>query len=244
MFAGQQPGEKFKQPPPDGYRCTVIVRSTGERCKKWAVRSGICRTHGANLPGPVRAEELRNRHAKLRLAMDTYGLPRNVDPGQALLEEIQRTAGHVQWLGEKVRELKPEELVWGRSKRTLSGRASADAESSGEEETAPAERTDDLAEAGWRSEIVYSSEYNAYLRLYLVERRNLIEVIKTAHACGIEERRIKLAEDQGSMIADVLRRMLDDPTLGLSDEQKRVGRSLAVRELRALSSATAEIVNG
>jgi hypothetical protein len=35
-------------------------------------------------------------------AVVTYGLPRTVAPAVALLEEIARTAGHVDWLGKQV----------------------------------------------------------------------------------------------------------------------------------------------
>ncbi|MFJ4261905.1 hypothetical protein ACIPYU_05610 [Paenarthrobacter nicotinovorans] len=45
----------------------------------------------------------------------TLGLPIDIDPGNALLDEIHWTAGHVQLLREKVQELQDEELVWGRT---------------------------------------------------------------------------------------------------------------------------------
>jgi hypothetical protein len=35
----------------------------------------------------------------------TFGLPREVDPQQALLEEVHRTAGHVAWLQAKIASL-------------------------------------------------------------------------------------------------------------------------------------------
>ncbi len=44
--------------------------------------------------------------AKQRVAgeMATLGYPIEVDPGVALLQEVHRTAGHVAWLGEQVRD--------------------------------------------------------------------------------------------------------------------------------------------
>jgi hypothetical protein len=38
-------------------------------------------------------------------AVRTLGLPIDVDPGKALLDEIHWTAGHVAWLRDKVQEL-------------------------------------------------------------------------------------------------------------------------------------------
>lgn len=37
--------------------------------------------------------------------MITFGLPREIDPQQALLEEVHRTAGHVAWLQAKIASL-------------------------------------------------------------------------------------------------------------------------------------------
>ena len=45
-----------------------------------------------------------------RQAVVTYGLPREVDPAQALLEEVHRTAGHVAWLGALVAALEQDDL--------------------------------------------------------------------------------------------------------------------------------------
>ena len=47
---------------------------------------------------------------ELAKAVTTYGLPREVDPGIAMLEEVHRTAGHVAWLAEQVGDLPPEQL--------------------------------------------------------------------------------------------------------------------------------------
>jgi hypothetical protein len=38
-------------------------------------------------------------------AVRTRGLPIDIDPGKALLDEIHWTAGHVAWLRDKVQEL-------------------------------------------------------------------------------------------------------------------------------------------
>lgn len=40
----------------------------------------------------------------------TYGLPIDIDPFEALLQEIRRSAGHVAWLEEKVASLQEHEL--------------------------------------------------------------------------------------------------------------------------------------
>ena len=60
---------------------------------------GRCKLHGGCSPTHViNAERIMTVQA-----CETYGLPRDVEPHVALLEEIARTAGHVDWLGAKVR---------------------------------------------------------------------------------------------------------------------------------------------
>lgn len=78
----------------------------GKPCGKpagWGTPSttGRCKLHGGNTPnGKKHAQTL-----EAQTAVATYGLPREIDPHSALLEELHRTAGHVAWLGMKVREL-------------------------------------------------------------------------------------------------------------------------------------------
>lgn len=59
---------------------------------------GHCKLHGGNTPAQITAagRELAGQHVV------TFGLPREVDPQQALLEEVHRTAGHVAWLQTKI----------------------------------------------------------------------------------------------------------------------------------------------
>ncbi len=62
---------------------------------------GRCKFHGGASPnGEKFAMRERARHT-----VDTLGLPADIDPQTALLEEVQRTAGHVRWLADLVAEL-------------------------------------------------------------------------------------------------------------------------------------------
>src|SRR5579862_2678389 len=65
-----------------------------------------CRMHLGARAADVIAEELA------RKAVVTYGLPRDISPTDALLEEVRYTAGHVAWLRERVAELEQNDLVW------------------------------------------------------------------------------------------------------------------------------------
>ena len=95
--------------------CGAMTRS-GAPCKLPAghgtpSKFGRCKLHGGRTPSHV-------KHAKkleAAAAVQTFGLPRQVDPEVALLEEIHRTAGHVEWLGRQVASLDETEVassVW------------------------------------------------------------------------------------------------------------------------------------
>lgn len=52
-----------------------------------------------------RSQMVQNARKEMQQRAKFFGNPRNVDPHTALLEEIQRTAGHVEWLKDKIEEI-------------------------------------------------------------------------------------------------------------------------------------------
>lgn len=70
----------------------------------------VCPRHGGHAPQVVAAGLRRVRDEQARAAVATYGLPREVEPAQALLEEVHRAAGHVAWLAALVADLDRSEL--------------------------------------------------------------------------------------------------------------------------------------
>lgn len=87
-------------------RCGALKKN-GEECKLRAghgtehVGRGTCKLHGGNSPSHV-AKAQREEAVE---AVERYGLAVEVDPNDALLEELHRCAGHVSWLNVKVSEL-------------------------------------------------------------------------------------------------------------------------------------------
>jgi hypothetical protein len=145
-----------------------------------------------------------------RKAVNTYGLPREVDPAVALLEEVHRSAGHVEWLKAKVAELDEADLVWG-----------------------VVEEVDKGAGEFTGTDITSAAKPNVWLELYQQERKHLTAVCKTALAAGIAERQVRLAEQQGALIVGVIQRILDD--LALTAEQKARVPEVVPRHLRSVS---------
>lgn len=130
---------------------------------------GRCKLHGGSTPTHV-------KHAngqKAAAAVVTFGLPREIDPQTALLEEVHRTAGHVAYLGQVVAELEQSDL-----------------------------KQLDLAERFEKPSV--------WVEMYERERTHLVRVAATCISAGIAERQVRLAEDQGRQLANVLRDVLAD----------------------------------
>lgn len=142
-----------------------------------------------------------------RQAVVTYGLPRDIDPTDALLEEVHCTAGHVAWLREQVQSLAPDALVWGVTEEVVKSATEFPG-----------------------TDVTYSATLNAWLEQYRWERKHLLDVTKAAISAGIEERRVKLAEAQGSLLNGVIRRILD--RLDLTEGQRGLLPVVVPEELR------------
>jgi hypothetical protein len=122
-------------------------------------------------------------------AVVVYGLSREIDPHAALLEELHRTAGHVAWLASIIG----------------AGVMKADESPTGKKRAVKLDQ--DVFGGGQQPSV--------WVELYHRERKHLADVAKTCIAVGIEERRIRLAEQTGEMFAKAIRGILAD--LGVAD---------------------------
>jgi hypothetical protein len=191
--------------------CGAKAKSTGKCCTQPVVPgTKRCRFHGGAAPQVKAAGERRLQEAALNEAVKTYGLPVDISPTEALLDEVKWTAGHVRWLRERIQELETSALDWGRTSEV--------AKDSGE---FPGVDT------------THSAVPPVLLDLYQRERKHLLDVCKAAIAAGIEERRVRLAESQGALLADVIRRILGD--LDLTPEQSARVSEVVPRHLRAVA---------
>lgn len=192
-------------------RCTAKAKQSGDQCKNKAVLGAkTCRMHGSATKAAKAAAERRVGEALASRAVATYGLPREVDPVVALLEEVHRTAGHVAWLHEKVQAIAADDLVWG-----------------------VVEEVDKGASEFVGIDTTRAAKPNIWLDLYQRERKHLTDVCKAALAAGIAERQVRLAEQQGALIVGVIQRILDD--LALSDEQRALVPTVVPRHLREVA---------
>ena len=197
----------------------------------------VCRLHGGKSPRALAAAERRGQERAAREAVVTYGLPVDVSPTEALLEEVRWTAGHVRWLRGRVQELEESQLVWGTVKAksdaagglgiTFGGRDADDEDRAG------------LVEVGSvpASEVTQAAGPSVWLDLYDRERKHLIGVCSAALKAGVQERAIRLAEQQGELVAQAIRAILADLHL-TSEQAARVGE-VVPRHLRLLAGGAA-----
>ena len=201
----------------DNPKCGARKRQGEGCCKRpagWGTDhpgTGRCKLHG----GKTESHRAAAIEEQARKAVETYGLPRDISPTDALLEEVRYSAGHVAWLRAKVAELEAADLVWGITEEVDKGAT----EFAGVDTTR-------------------SATVNMWLDLYFRERKHLLDLTKTAISVGIEERRVRLAEAQGSLMNDVIRRIL--ARLSLTSDQSALLPVVVPEELRraaAMASA-------
>jgi hypothetical protein len=92
-------------------QCTAHVKATrderadrrGTACRRYPSPGlTVCVKHGGGQPKARKAGTARRAEEKARAAVAAYGLPRDVSPTEALLEEVRWSAGHVAWLRDRV----------------------------------------------------------------------------------------------------------------------------------------------
>lgn len=108
----------------------------------------------------------------------TFGLRRDIGLAEALLEELQYTAGHIAWLRGEVQKLSAAGLTWGTESRVKRSGGT------GARNTADDETT---SRAGIPPIVV----------LYQQERRHLLEVARTCSAIHVDDALVSLAQTTG-----------------------------------------------
>lgn len=203
-------------------RCAATAKRTGTRCARYAIEGGtVCRVHGGAAPAVRAAAARRTAEAKAAAAVATLGLPVDITPTEALLQEVQWTAGHVKWLRSKVQEVgsKPANrpdpqhpLVWGTTKVATKNATSS-----------PGSNTE------------HAATTSIWYDLYAKERAHLVTVCSAALKAGVEERRIRLAEQQGDLVAEAIRRILN--ALNLTPKQQRLVPIVVPQQLRLIAES-------
>ena len=200
----------------DETRCTAR-NSRGERCRRTPINGGtVCATHGGRAPQVVAAAARRLEQAaaveQVRSALaEAFGerVP-EVDPAEAMLQAVSWKYSEVVFLRGKVAELSEKKMVWGRTREKVGGE-----------------------DYGTTRE----ARPNIWWSMLRTAEEQLVKFAAAARAAGCDERRVQLAEQQGLMLAGVVRRILD--RLQLSEEQRGLVPVVVPEELRAIEGGRA-----
>lgn len=173
---------------------------------------GTCKLHGGSTPNA-------NKHAAKLMATEelmTYGEPRDIEPHDALLEELHRTAGHVAWLQMIVGALEQDDL-----------HGPVGTEGFGH---------DDEGNALMHHP---RHEPHVWIKLYQEERQHFVRIAKACVDVGIDERRVALAEKQGQLMAQAIEGILGG--LKLTAVQKKRAPAIVREQLTTISGTAEEI---
>ena len=204
-------------------RCGAKAKSTGKPCQRQAGAGtdhpgvGRCSRHGgsspqAQLSGVV---ELGRRRAMV------MGLPAPADPAEAILEMLALARGEVIYATEQIAALHDDQAVGPVT--TITRRPL--------KEEKGAESLDITVE-----EIQHGPPaLHIWIRVRREAMDRVVQYSATALRAGVEERRIKLAEQQGQLLADVIRGVLADLGVDQHPDARRVVRRHL--ELAAVSIA-------
>ncbi len=149
---------------------------------------GRCKLHGGKTP----THKISAREERAKALAVTLGVPIEVDPKEAILQQIYWRHGAVAWWRERVRALDPEALVWGVVKT-----------SKGFGPQGPVDVTDEAAEV------------SVYLAQYLAAQAALESLCIQAVKIGLDERRVRLAEQQQAELAEGFRWLVGEARLRL-----------------------------
>jgi len=97
--------------------CGAKLRNKNRTCRRPAgagtnhLGTGYCHLHTGNTPAGEKQAQQQLVEQRMQLEGEMYGRRRDIGPHEGLLEEVQRTAGHVEWLERFIHGLNESSLV-------------------------------------------------------------------------------------------------------------------------------------
>lgn len=139
------------------------------------------------------------------------GEPEHVDPSEALLHLISWKYGEVKWLRMRVQDLPADELTWGVAQTDVG-----------------------LGPDGPIDRVTEKASPSVWWALLRQAEDQLANYAERALRAGVEERRVRLAENQGNLVHAVMMAVFN--RLSLTPEQWGIVQTVAPLELRRLSA--------
>lgn len=165
----------------------------------------ICYTHGGAAKQNRQAAARRRAEQEARQIMATFGdEPTTTDPVEGLHLAICWARTHMDWLRRQVQRLYPDAVVFGDHKVTESDTKGLTLEQ--------------------------RAEVHAWVKLYNEERDRFVNYCAKAISAGLAEREVRLEEERGALIAEIIRAILAD--LELTPEQQEQALTVVPQHLR------------
>jgi hypothetical protein len=102
----------------------------------------------------------------------------------------------------------------------------------------------ELEEKRWIEDTLVGKQFHLFARERQAAMGDLVRFSQIAISMGIAERYVRLAEVYGHTIAKLIDSVLKDPELGLTPEQLSVAPRVIRRQLLAVKTAEADIIEG
>lgn len=199
---------------PEDRLCNAPIIGGTDKCRNFA---GYKTMHSGT--GPCFRHDSFNHFSRKLLLdfveserlMGVYGSPLDIDPHTALLMEVQRTAGHVEWLRQLVNDI--HEAQQGEAKKI------------------------DISLVQYTPMGIQPS---VWIQMYQEERKHLIRVCEAAIKAGVAEKTVQIAQEQAQMLAMVLKGFLLDNRMDFTPQQ-RILAPTVIRELISGVGAPVEV---
>jgi hypothetical protein len=197
-------------------------RSGGGPCGVSPIKGlTVCWSHGGASKRARAAAARRVQATAAEQAAKTYGVARDVNPVQAMVELLRDSAGHVAWLRDIVQATDADALIWGKSDEVDKG--------SGE---FPGVDTK------------YAAAPSVWLAQYDKERRFLLDVSEKLARLGLDWDAREAIRREGAALAKVARAFVQRLGLDASDARVVGAWRGALRDALGAGQASGEVVDG
>ena len=184
---------------------------------------GLCDYHDWTVENEVgrQSKQVQSARNEAYRQVQFFGLSVFTDPHTALMDEVQRSAGIVEWLRQKLLTM-AEALE--EQNRASGGRPY-------DEDGHPVLSENDLLVQFTPKN---GQQPSAWWVLYQDERKHLVATSVAAIKAGVAERRVKIAEQQGALIVAMIFAFIHDTELGLTPEQIQKAPALIRKHMAAM----------
>jgi hypothetical protein len=166
--------------------------------------------HGGSAPAVKAAAARREQEEAAKRELATLGQPEAIDPAEALLQLIGWKYGEVKWLRSRVQELPADELTWGPSQTEVG-----------------------IGPEGPIDKVTEKASPSVWWSLLRQAEDQLANYAARALRAGVEERRVRMAEQQGQMVHAVMMAVFQ--RISLTPAQWELVQVAAPEELRRLA---------